>query len=329
MTHPARRRMTATLGGKKVQEADMEPANNGAGERPAAPFGWAPVLAGALIAAALAAVLLAFGSALGLGVASAAPTWRDASVALSLLGGIYLLLVALAAFSVGGYVAGRLRGRSGLYPQEPEFYAGLRGLLTWAAAVILILLLTMLSAPAFRPAGEPVGGNAGPARSLAGETLIGFELDRLFRAERRPADVDLTYPRAEAGRILLTSAGHAGVASDDRAYLATLVRNATGLAAPDAERRVATAIARASEAIARARRAAVLLGFMTAVSLLVGAVACWLASERGERDGQGLDRSAFLALFDAPARAAARDGGGIASGRPAADGADPLRRRDP
>jgi hypothetical protein len=308
----------------------MEPANNASNERRAAPFGWSPVAAGALIAAALTAVFLAFGSALGLGVVSSAPTWRDASVALSLLSGLYLLLVALAAFAVGGYVAGRLRGRSGLYPPEPEFYAGLRGLLTWAVAVILILLLTILSAQALRPASEATASNAGPARSLVGENLIGSELDRLFRSDRRPADVDLSYPRAEAGRILLTSSGHTGVTAEDRAYLATLVRTATGLAPADAERRVAAVIARSSEAIAKARRVAVLLGFMTAASLLLGAVACWLTSERGERDGRGLDRSAFLALFDAPSPPAARHDGGLASARPAADvPTDPLRAREP
>jgi hypothetical protein len=38
---------------------------------------------------------------------------------------------------------------------------------------------------------------AGPSTSVAGENLIAFDLDRLFRSERR-TDVDLDYPRAEA-----------------------------------------------------------------------------------------------------------------------------------
>src|SRR5262245_6369809 len=70
---------------------------------------WTPAVAGALIATALSTVLIAFGTAVGLGIASAAPTWRDASAALSLLSGIYLILVALISFGVGGYVAGRIR----------------------------------------------------------------------------------------------------------------------------------------------------------------------------------------------------------------------------
>jgi hypothetical protein len=46
---------------------------------------WTPAVAGALIATAFSTILIAFGTALGLGVASTAPTWRDASVALWLL----------------------------------------------------------------------------------------------------------------------------------------------------------------------------------------------------------------------------------------------------
>src|SRR3954451_19353149 len=70
---------------------------------------WTPVIAGAIAASALSFVLFSFGSSLGLALASSSPSWRDASVALALLTGLYILLVALASFGLGGYVAGRLR----------------------------------------------------------------------------------------------------------------------------------------------------------------------------------------------------------------------------
>ena len=59
---------------------------------------WGPAIAGALAAAALAFVLDTFAAAIGLGVSSTAPTWRDASMALQLLSGLYLILVAIVAF---------------------------------------------------------------------------------------------------------------------------------------------------------------------------------------------------------------------------------------
>jgi tetrahydromethanopterin S-methyltransferase subunit D len=73
---------------------------------------WGAAIAGAIVAAALAFVLNSFGVALGLGLSSASPTWRDTSFALVLLSGLFLLLAALASYGLGGYVAGRMRRRS-------------------------------------------------------------------------------------------------------------------------------------------------------------------------------------------------------------------------
>jgi len=70
---------------------------------------WTPIIAGALIATAVSSILVTFAATVGLGVSSAAPTWRDASVALWLLSGIYLILQALISFGCGGYIAGRTR----------------------------------------------------------------------------------------------------------------------------------------------------------------------------------------------------------------------------
>src|ERR687883_43444 len=70
---------------------------------------WGAIVVGALAAAALAFVMHSFAVAIGLAVSSAAPTWRDASLALVALSGLYLIIVALISYGVGGYVTGRLR----------------------------------------------------------------------------------------------------------------------------------------------------------------------------------------------------------------------------
>src|SRR6059058_4529105 len=104
-------------------------------------LGWTPAIAGALIATALSAVLIAFGTAIGLGVVSAAPTWRDASVALWLLSGIYLILQALISFGCGGYIAGRTRAPvTGGDVDDVERRDGLHGVAAWALAVVIGLL---------------------------------------------------------------------------------------------------------------------------------------------------------------------------------------------
>jgi hypothetical protein len=66
-------------------------------------------------------------------------------------------------------------------------------------------------------------------------------------------------------------------------YLARLVAARTGIAQPDAERRVEDAITAATMAVQKARRSAVILGFATAASLLGGAAAAWYAASTGGR----------------------------------------------
>ena len=67
---------------------------------------WGAVIAGAIAASALTFVLITFGAAIGLAIASPSATWRDTSVALALLSGLWLLLTAVTSFALGGYLGG-------------------------------------------------------------------------------------------------------------------------------------------------------------------------------------------------------------------------------
>jgi hypothetical protein len=242
------------------------------------------VVLGALVAAAFSSILLAFGAAIGLAVTSTAPTWRDASAALALLSGLYLIVQAAVSFGIGGYIAGRVRpGMADPDPVETERRDGLHGLAAWAIAVVLGALLVALVGSAGLTRSS--GSNA-PAATAA-EPLLSYEIDRMFRAVRRPPNVDLAAERAEAGRILLTASSHSGISSEDRAYLVQLVSAATGLTGPDAERRADTAIAGAKNAIAKSRRSSVILAFSVAAALLLGAAISWAAAGVGHRHRHG------------------------------------------
>jgi hypothetical protein len=249
---------------------------------------WSPVALGALAATALSFIMVTFGATVGLGVTSSAPTWRDASVALWILSGIYLILQALLSFGFGGYIAGRLRTASGAAPiDEVEAADGVHGLAVWALAVVFGALLAALATSAVL---QRSSSSTPAARSSAAEPLLSYELDRLFRAARRPPNVDMSSERAEAGRILLTASGHDGMSADDRAYLVAQVGATTGLAAADAERRVDGVIANSKAAIARSRHSTVILAFSIATAMLLGAVAAWAAACAGgrHRDGAAL-----------------------------------------
>ena len=242
---------------------------------------WTPAVAGALAAAALAFVMHTFAAAIGLAMTSAAPTWRDASMALQLLSGVYLVLAAVVAFGVGGYIAGRMRTPIDASADETEFRDGVHGVLVWAIAMVLTVLLTWAAAQSLARLAAPSGGPSGTAQSVAGENIIAFDLDRLFRADKRPQNADLSYARSEAARILLTTASHRGIASDDRAYLVRLTAANTGLAPPEAEKRVDTIITQARDNIRKARRASVILAFMAGAAALLGAAVAWFAACAG------------------------------------------------
>jgi hypothetical protein len=140
-------------------------------------------------------------------------------------------------------------------------------------------IIIAVSAAGITKAVEPTSS----AVATAGEPLIAYELDRLFRAERHPPEAQLTYARAEAARILLAAAGRQGITPEDRTYLARLVAGQTGASPADAERRADIAFTQTATAVHKARRSAVILGFSTAASLLFGAAAAWYAACAGGR----------------------------------------------
>jgi hypothetical protein len=217
-----------------------------------------------------------------LAVSSTAPTWRDASFGLIFLSGLYLVLVALLAYGLGGYVAGRLRVPiAAVTPDEREFRDGVHGLIVWANATLITAILLALVALGASRLAAPTGGGAGPAASIGGENIIALDLDRLFRSDPPVIGEDLEYNRSEAARILLASSGHAALSTEDRTHLIKLVSARTGLPAAEAEARVESVLATAKQNIGRARRAGVLLAFMTGAAAVLGAAMAWFAAEAG------------------------------------------------
>jgi hypothetical protein len=201
-----------------------------------------------------------------------------------LLTGLYLLLAALASYSFGAYIAARLRARTvGTHDRAVEFRDGMHGLIVWALATLLTAFMLIMAVQALPRLAAPSGASAGPSASVAGENIIAYDLDRLFRSERRPQGVDLSQVRSEAARILLTTSSHSGMTTEDRAYLVRLVSAVTGLSQAEADRRVTEVAATAKQNIDRARRTAVILAFFAGSVALIGALAAWYAACAGGR----------------------------------------------
>lgn len=248
---------------------------------------WAAVIAGAIAAAGVSFTLLAFGAGIGLSVASTAPTWRDSSAWLWIISGLFLIFVALSAFGLGGYIAGRMRAsfRTPTVP-ETEFRDGVHGIVTWALAILITALLGLASAAALMPMVAPSGGAAGPGASTTGENIIATEVDGLLRTTRAINDPAISYRRAEVSRILMKAGSRSGIGSDDANYLAQIVQDRTGMGISDSAARTERIIGATAQELHRARVAAVLQAFMIAAGLLLGAAVAWYAAVEGGRDRQ-------------------------------------------
>lgn len=248
--------------------------------RPIGQVQWSAVFAGAVAAAGLSFALNSFATGVGLSIMSTAPTWRDASSWLALISGLYLLFVALLAFALGGYIAGRMRTPLNLSAGETEFRDGVHGLVTWGLAVMFTAAFALATAWVAAKTMEPGGGSQ--AQSVAGENIIASELDELFRTDRLPAG--LAYRRAEAARILLKASSHDGVPPADREYLSMITANVAGLSVEEAHGRVDREIAASKQELHKARVAAVLQAFFIAVALFVGGAVAWFSACEGGRD---------------------------------------------
>jgi hypothetical protein len=257
---------------------------------------WGAVIAGAMVAAGVSFVLLSFGAGIGLSIASPSPTWRNMTSGLALLSGLWLLVTAVGSLALAGYVAGRMRMRlAPAHSDEVEFRDGIHGAVAWGLALLMAALFHMAEARMLAPAfAEREGGQSTAASGTGAGTgeprYVAYEVDRLFRTgdRRAAADApDFALARAEAGRLLMAALDERTYTPEDRAYLVRMVSARTGLAAPEAERRADAIVAQTREKANRARRSAVILAFMTAVSLILGFAAAWFAACAGGRHRDG------------------------------------------
>ncbi len=261
---------------------------------------WGPIIAGALLAAALSLVLLTFGTAIGL---SATSPWPNSGVSAKFIAGVavfWTLVQQIGAFMAGGYIAGRMRTRWNDAPQdEVEFRDGLHGGLVWAVGIVIGAALLLATAGAVARTGAQVAGQA--AITVAGSKVNPMDtvMDTLLRPgapppapagqpprANQPAAAEA--PRATIGRILAASLADGGLSADNRTYLVQLVSQQTGLSQQEVETRVNNAVTATREAADKARRTAVTTGLVTAVSLIISFAAAWWAALKGgqHRDNQ-------------------------------------------
>jgi len=254
---------------------------------------WQAVLAGAAGAAALSLLLLILGT--GLGLSSVSP-WVGHGASADTLGYstiAWITLTQLAAAGLGGYLAGRLRGRwSDAMPDEIYFRDTAHGFLAWAVATLLTAALLTSAISSVLGAGAKVGATlAAGGATAAGATVAAadkhmpgqaadeakesnaYYVSSLFRSDAATAPparasapfVSSTSPmlgasNAEASGIVVNALKAGTLPQDDAAYLGQMVAQRTGMSQQDAQKRVTDTFARmqakARDVEAAAREAA-------------------------------------------------------------------------
>jgi hypothetical protein len=122
---------------------------------------WGAVLGGAFVVGGFYLVLLAVGT--GLGLSSVSP-WSNTGASASTVGAmaiVWLILTAVIASALGGYLTGRLRTKwAQIHTDEVFFRDTANGLLAWTVAFVF-------SAAFLTTAASVMMGRATPVRSAA------------------------------------------------------------------------------------------------------------------------------------------------------------------
>lgn len=268
--------MTSTTS-PKVDVVVGEPASDGLTHfRSAHYIDWAAILAGVAVALAVSFVLLTFGSAVGLSAVSPWTSTRSTVTAVGFGAAIWLLLTNAWAFALGGYLAGRMRHRQrGAEPVETAFRDGAHGAAVWATAVSIAAIVGALVAALSADAAGTARGTAADPTRIATDTLL--------RPTNPAAPPIPDATRTEVAGLLGRITARSDLAVADRTYLTGLVVARTGADPANAERRVAEAATQLRSAADRARKVAIVMGFLASAALLLGVAAAWWGASIGGR----------------------------------------------
>jgi hypothetical protein len=144
---------------------DPLPAGSGGWSKSAA--SWPAIFAGAFVAIAASAILLAFGSGIGFAMVSPWPGHGASATGFTVNAAIWLIVSQWLSAALGGYIAGRLRTKwVGTHTHEVFFRDTAHGLVTWSVATVAVAALL---------AGSVTSGVGGALHALGGAASAGLQ----------------------------------------------------------------------------------------------------------------------------------------------------------
>lgn len=256
---------------------------------------WGAILAGVAVATAISFVMAAFGSGVGLSLASpyegASPMTHAIALAL------WVIWVTVASYAAGGYVCGRLRQRNVEAPRpEAEMRDGAHGLTVWAVCMIIVALAAGSSLYSLGKSGVDAATQQAQRSGLVANP-VDYRVDALLRGNGGAAAGPATTATTEAAetrqivsRIVARGQATGEIGDEDRSYLVNVLSARPGADSAGAHARVDALSqqvrednARAREIADKARKAGVVASFIAAAAMLLAAASAWGGATLGGR----------------------------------------------
>ncbi|QGM45817.1 hypothetical protein [Methylocystis heyeri] len=289
------------------------------------PADWGAIAAGTAVSCAVVFVMAFFSAGIGLSLSSAYSGENPLQHYLALA--LWLLWVSVSSFALGGYVSGRLRARSLVAdPEEAEMRDGMHGLSAWGAAMVI---LAFASASSLYHIGK-IGADLVSQAGSGGEAVnpADYQASSLLRGDGTASTAAIQAPAHRGGAAPAQgpggfASGQTAVGLDaasretvrdafrkafatgemtpaDRSYVVNVISAQTGIGAQEAARRVDAATQelksdhdKTKQLEEKARKIGVLLSFISAAAMLIGAGAAFGGAALGGRhrdDGLHLRR---------------------------------------
>ncbi len=275
---------------------------------------WGSVIGGIVLASALSVVLLAFGSAIGLSFSTATVSAKGFAIGAGIGAALWFIWVQVSSFMAGAYLTGRLRKRKhDSTEHEVEVRDGSHGLLVWAGGVLIGSYIALSGVSSVVNSVGSIAKTATmSASTMANSSTAGamqYYTDVLLRGPATggatPVRTDRTMITSEMNTILAKAALPTSTDvsnADDKAYLAQMVAQQTGVTADVASTRVNDAYtsiestkADVVKAAETARRVGIIAAFLLAASMLVSAAAAyWAATLGGNHRDQAVVFTGFF-----------------------------------
>jgi hypothetical protein len=245
---------------------------------------WGAVIAGAFVAAAMSLILLALGTGFGL---SATSPWSNIGASASKVGAgavLWLIIVQIIAFGIGGYLAGRLRTKwVDVHTDEVYFRDTAHGFLVWAVGIVVTAAFLASATMSMVGRTQPATAAASAQADQSALNPNAYFVDMLLRSNPANADRNDASARAEVARIFDRSLQQADTSAADQNYLAQLVAARTGLTRAEADKRVSDVLTQARQDADQTRKAVAHSLYWTFLALLVGAFCASFAATFGGR----------------------------------------------